>query len=122
MKTFLVRIYDGPEATSSFQDKAITGAIKRLNGFRAYASRGFIVKVEILRNFDVKVRNIKYNEFESRMVVNEVESLQACYEMKSRRCSLDDDVDSFLENYYVDFFQKSVIEKIEERILGSTSS
>jgi hypothetical protein len=65
--------------------------------------------------------DVMYNEIEDRLVINEVESLQACYAMKSTsgELHLDRKVDDFLANYYIDLFKVIVVEKVEARILSA---
>jgi hypothetical protein len=62
--------------------------------------------------------DIMYNEFEQRMVINEVESLQACYEMKSE-CGREFDirVEEFLEGSHVEMLETCVISKLNEMLL-----
>lgn len=61
--------------------------------------------------------DVMYNEFEDRMVVNEVESLQACYEMKGTKdLHLDLKVESFLKDYHVKQIEKCVVAKLEEML------
>jgi len=59
--------------------------------------------------------DVMYNEFESRMVVNEVESLVACYEVEAvTHKYLDIVVENFLEQYFFDQLEELVTKKIEE--------
>jgi hypothetical protein len=54
--------------------------------------------------------DVMYNEFEDRMVVNEIESLQASYEMQGSSISIqayDFKVMTFLTEYYLNFFEES---------------
>ena len=57
-----------------------------------------------------------YNEFEDRMVVNEIESLQASYEMQGSSISIqayDLKVMAFLTEYYITFFEESILPKLK---------
>ena len=60
--------------------------------------------------------DVMYNEFEDRMVVNEIESLQASYEMQGSSISIqayDLKVMAFLTEYYITFFEESILPKLK---------
>jgi len=58
--------------------------------------------------------DVMYNEFESRMVINEVESIMACYEMSAKRDEhYDRKVEKFLVEYFICNLEKLVLQKIE---------
>lgn len=61
--------------------------------------------------------DVMYNEFEKRMVVNEFESLQACFSMKSHYASeLDFKVEAFLKDYYIKDLNILVINKLNSEL------
>jgi hypothetical protein len=60
--------------------------------------------------------DVMYNEFEDRMVVNEIESLQASYEMQGSSISIqayDFKVMTFLTGYYIKVFEESILPKLK---------
>ena len=187
-KTFLVRIYDGSDIMSSFQNRSLELALQRFQYFKNYLNHGISVVIERMSNLDVRDKykhihklsqiidwlvedsdeahvdvyflpchlhqgykswhvsmmdlkeeykrlgihgngcpdgyqiscpvDVMYNEFENRMVVNEIESIQACYEMRAYADKwYDEQVDNSLVEYYVDQFKKLVVQKIETMLI-----
>jgi len=61
--------------------------------------------------------DVMYNEIEGRMVVNEIESVQACYTMKSSTlrssCASEEKVENFLIDYYIQQLERLVVRKID---------
>ena len=58
--------------------------------------------------------DVMFNNFEDRMVVNEVESLMACYHMDALSdSSYDRKVEQFMEEYFFDYLKELVVKKIE---------
>jgi Iap family predicted aminopeptidase len=87
--------------------------------FAQQAYDAVILKLGKLHWLDQLARvDVMYNEFENRMVVNEIESIQACYEMNAHADKwYDEQVDNFLVDYYVDQFKKLVVQKIETMLI-----
>jgi len=64
--------------------------------------------------------DVMYNEFENRMVVNEFESLMACFQMKADAdFRYDLMVENFLKDYFIKKLEELVINKLEDRIVHS---
>ena len=53
-KTFLVRIYDGSDIMSSFQNRSLELALQRFQYFKNYLNHGISVVIERMSNLDVR--------------------------------------------------------------------